>query len=89
MERFIISLAFRTALNDITSLPKPNFLAIDEGFGVLDSENLSNLGKLFNFLKTQYDYLLCISHIDSMKDLVDSQINIEKVNGYSVINVAT
>lgn len=89
MERFIISLAFRTALNDITSLPKPNFLAIDEGFGVLDSENLSNLGKLFNFLKTQYDYLLCISHIDSMKDLVDSQINIEKTNGYSVINVAT
>lgn len=89
MERFIIALAFRTALNDITSLPKPNFLAIDEGFGVLDSENLSSLGRLFNYLKTQYEYLLCISHIDAMKDLVDKTINIEKINGFSRINVRT
>ena len=89
MERFVIALAFRTALNDITSLPKPNFLAIDEGFGVLDSENLSSLGRLFDYLKNQYEYLLCISHIDSMKDLVDKQITIEKINGYSRIDVRT
>ena len=48
MERFILSLAFRTSLSEITSLPKANFLAIDEGFGVLDSDNLLSIGNLFN-----------------------------------------
>lgn len=87
MERFILSLAFRTSLTEITSLPRPPFLAIDEGFGVLDSDNLLSMGKLFEFLKTRYNYLLVISHIDSMKDLVEKKINVEKINGYSTINV--
>ena len=87
MERFILSLAFRTSLTEITSLPRPPFLAIDEGFGVLDSDNLLSMSKLFEFLKTRYNYLLVISHIDSMKDLVEKKINVEKVNGYSTINV--
>lgn len=83
MERFILSLAFRCALSEITSLPRANFLAIDEGFGVLDSDNIMQMGKLFQYLKGQYDYLICISHIDSMKDLVDNQIKIEKNDGFS------
>lgn len=87
MERFILSLAFRSSLSEITSLPKANFLVIDEGFGVLDSENLLLIGNLFSFLKKQYDFLICVSHIDNMKDLVDNQITIEKVNGFSKISV--
>lgn len=87
MERFILSLAFRSSLSEITSLPKANFLVIDEGFGVLDSENLLLIGNLFSFLKKQYDFLICVSHIDNMKDLVDRQITIEKANGYSRISM--
>lgn len=87
MERFILSLAFRTSLTEITSLPRPPFLAIDEGFGVLDSDNLLAMGKMFEFLKTRYNYLLVISHIESMKDLVERRISVQKVNGYSTINV--
>lgn len=86
MERFILSLAFRIALTEITSLPKSNFLAIDEGFGVLDRENILQVGKMFQYLKTQYEYLICISHIETMKDLVEKQIGIEKINGFSRIN---
>ena len=80
-------MAFRTALSEITTLPKSNFLAIDEGFGVLDSDNILSMGKLFTFLKTQYKFLLVVSHIDSMKDLVDSDIRLDKINGFSKINV--
>ena len=40
MERFLSSLAIRSALINVSSLPRPNFLAIDEGFGVLDSDKL-------------------------------------------------
>lgn len=85
MERFILSLAFRVALTEITSLPKSCFLAIDEGFGVLDAENILQIGKLFEYLKTQYEFLICISHIDTMRDLVDKQIKINRVDGYSKV----
>jgi DNA repair exonuclease SbcCD ATPase subunit len=86
MEKFISSLAIRTSLINITSLPRPNFLAIDEGFGVLDSENLNNMYLLFDYLKSQFGFVLCISHIDAMRDIVDSLIEIKKVSGYSKIN---
>jgi DNA repair exonuclease SbcCD ATPase subunit/DNA repair exonuclease SbcCD nuclease subunit len=86
MEKFISSLAIRTALINISSLPRPNFLAIDEGFGVLDSTNLHSMFNLFDYLKSQFSFMLVISHIDSMRDVVDKLIEIVKVNGNSNIN---
>jgi len=85
MEKFISSLAIRTALINISSLPRPNFLAIDEGFGVLDSNNLNSMFNLFEYLKTQFSFMLVISHIDSMRDVVDKLIEIVKTNGNSKI----
>jgi len=85
MEKFISSLAIRTALINISSLPRPNFLAIDEGFGVLDADNLNSMFNLFDYLKTQFAFMLVISHIDSMRDVVDKLIEITKVNGSSKI----
>jgi len=86
MEKFISSLAIRTSLINVSNLPRPNFLAIDEGFGVLDSDNLNSLVNLFEYLKSQFGFLMCISHIDAMRDIVDKLIEIKKVNGYSEIN---
>jgi DNA repair exonuclease SbcCD ATPase subunit len=86
MEKFISSLAIRASLINITSLPRPNFLAIDEGFGVLDSDNLNSMYLLFDYLKSQFGFIMCISHIDAMRDIVDKLIEIKKVNGYSQIN---
>jgi len=86
MEKFVASLAIRTSLINTTSLPRPNFLAIDEGFGVLDSDNLNNMYLLFDYLKSQFGFVLCISHIDAMRDIVDKLIEIKKVSGYSKIN---
>ena len=76
MEKFISSLAIRTALINISSLPRPSFLAIDEGFGVLDIDNISNISILMDYLKTQFKFILMISHIDSIKDVVDKQIEV-------------
>ena len=86
MERFLSSLAIRSALINVSSLPRPNFLAIDEGFGVLDSDKLISIYSLFNYLKTQFTSLFIISHIDSMRDVVDSLIEINKINSYSKID---
>jgi exonuclease SbcC len=83
MERFISGLAIRVALINVCNLPRPNFLVIDEGFGTLDSENLQSLFMLFTYLKTQFDFVMIISHIDSMRDVVDGLIEIKKVEGFS------
>jgi DNA repair exonuclease SbcCD ATPase subunit len=88
MERFMISIAMRAALINVSSLPRPNFIAIDEGFGVLDSEKIGSVNLLFDYLKTQFDFILCISHLDAMKDLADGLIHINKTsNGFSEIKM--
>jgi DNA repair exonuclease SbcCD ATPase subunit len=38
------------------------------------------------YLKTQFDFVILISHIDVVRDMVDSQIEIKKENGFSKIN---
>ena len=85
MEKFISGLAIRIALINVCNLPRPNFLVVDEGFGTLDNENLTSLYMLFAYLKTQFDFVMIISHIDSMRDVVDTLMEIKKVNGYSHI----
>lgn len=86
MEKFVSSIAIRNALINYSNLPRPNFMAIDEGFGVLDSENMSSLYNLFQFLKTQYKFIIIISHIDSLKDMAEKQIDIYKSGEFSKIN---
>jgi DNA repair exonuclease SbcCD ATPase subunit len=85
MEKFISSLAIRTALINVSNLPRPNFLAIDEGLGNLDSDNLNSLFMLFTFLKSQFELLMIISHLDSVRDVVDNLIDIKKIAGFSKI----
>ena len=78
MEKFISTLAIRTSLINITSLPRPNFLAIDEGFGALDQSNMGKLSILLDYLKTQFKFMLMISHIETIRDVVDSHIEVVK-----------
>jgi DNA repair exonuclease SbcCD ATPase subunit len=85
MERFISGLAIRIALINVSNLPRPNFLVIDEGFGTLDNENLTSLYMIFAYLKTQFDFVMIISHIDSMRDVVDTLMEIKKENGFSMV----
>lgn len=87
MEKFISSLAIRVALIKISNLPRPNLLAVDEGFGNLDSENINSISMLFDYLKCEFDFVMIISHIDMMKDMVDSLIEINQNKGFSNVIV--
>ena len=86
MEKFISSIAIRTALINVSNLPRPNFIAIDEGFGSLDTDNFNSLYLLFDYLKTQFDFIITISHIDKTRDMVDQIIDINKVRGFSKVS---
>jgi len=83
MEKFISSLAIRVALINVSNLPRPNFLAIDEGFGSLDSDNLNSMESMFSYLKSEFDYIIIISHIESLKDVTDSLIEINRKGDFS------
>jgi DNA repair exonuclease SbcCD ATPase subunit len=86
MERFISSLAIRVALITVSNLPKPNFLIIDEGLGTLSTENLMSMHMLFSILKNQFDFMIIISHLEAVRDMVDSLMEIQLENGFSKIN---
>jgi DNA repair exonuclease SbcCD ATPase subunit len=86
MEKFISGLAIRVALINVCNLPRPNFLVLDEGFGTLDGENLQSTFLLFQYLKTQFDFVTIISHLDQIRDVVDTLVEIKKENGYSKIS---
>ena len=73
------------ALLSISNLPRPNFLAIDEGFSALSASSASNLPLIFDHLKSLTDFILIISHIDHIRDFVDISINLKKENDFSKI----
>ena len=85
MERFISSLAIRVGLMNVSNLPRSNFLAIDEGWGTMDSENLNSVAQLFQYLKSEFQFSLVVSHIESMRDFVDTLLEIKKVGGSSSV----
>ena len=85
MERFISSLAMRVGLINVSNLPRSNFLAIDEGWGTMDSDNINSVYNLFQYLKTQFQFALIVSHVDSMRDAVDTLLEITKDTEFSKI----
>jgi exonuclease SbcC len=78
MEKFISSLAIRVALTNISTLPKTNIFIIDEGFGSLDDQGVDACNRLLVSLKKYFKSIFVITHVDSVKEIVDHIIDITK-----------
>lgn len=76
MEKMIASLAMRVALINLSSLPHPNMIIIDEGFGVLDEESIVKCLQLLTSLKAWFKLVLVISHIPQIKEVADRMIEV-------------
>ena len=48
--------------------------------------NLEGFTRIIDLVKSYFKTVLLISHMDSLKDIVDVTINIEKVKGYARVN---
>ena len=77
----------RVGLINGWNLPRANFLAIDEGFGNMDSDNLNSVYMLFQYLKSQFQFAFIVSHIESMRDTVDSLLEITKEKDFSQLKL--
>ena len=85
-EKTIAAMAIRLALLSVTSLPKGDVFILDEPGTALDEENMEGFIRILDLIKTHFKTVLLISHLDSMKDTVDSQISIEKRRGAAYVN---
>jgi exonuclease SbcC len=63
---------------NISSLPKPDFFIIDEGFGTLDSSGVEACGRFLTSLKRYFKTVLVITHVDGIKDTADYILEITK-----------
>ena len=58
---------------------------IDQGFGVLDNQNINCFNKILAFIADKYETLIIISHLDSMRELLQDRIQITYKDGSSTI----
>ena len=85
-ERTISSLALRSVLTKISSLPKPNIVVMDEVFGKIADENLEMVGEFFKKIKNYFDHIIVISHNPLIRNWSDILIMIKKEENISSID---
>lgn len=86
-EKFLISLALALGLSDMASKNvNIESLFIDEGFGSLDANTLETVISTLETLQAQGKMIGVISHVESMKERIASQIQVSKKrNGVSEV----
>ena len=77
-EKFVINLSIRIALTNFSKKCKPNFIAIDEGWGAFDHTNINNVGEIFDYMRKWYDKVIIISHIEELRWYVDEVKELRK-----------
>jgi DNA repair exonuclease SbcCD ATPase subunit len=77
MEKTICSLALRVALSNLSSLPKPDMLILDESFGALDEENLQKGIEFLTLLQGYFKCILVITHENPVKEIMDRVLEIK------------
>ncbi len=86
-EKTISAMAIRLALLGVSNLPKPDMFILDEPGTALDEENMEGFIRILtDMIKTQFKTVLLISHLDSLKDCVDTTIEIDRKDGYAYIS---
>lgn len=88
-ERTISSLALRSVLTKISSLPKPNIVVMDEVFGKIADENLEMVGEFFKKIKNYFEHILVISHNPLIRNWSDNIVMIKKDENISSIDFIT
>jgi DNA repair exonuclease SbcCD ATPase subunit len=82
-ERTIASMALRSVLSKICSLPKPNVIVWDEVFGKISNENLELVGEFFSKIKDYFEKIFVITHNPLVSNWADNIVKIKKDDNVS------
>jgi DNA repair exonuclease SbcCD ATPase subunit len=85
-EKTIASLALRSVLTKICTLPKPNLVVMDEVFGKISNENLDMVSEFFIKIKDYFEKVFVISHNPLINNWSDNIVKIKKENNISKVN---
>ena len=84
-ERTIASLALRSVLSKICSLPKPNVIVFDEVFGKISNDNLEMVSEFFVKIKDYFEKIFLITHNPMVNQWADSVVKIRKEDNISKV----
>ena len=82
-EKTIASLALRSVLSKVCSLPKPNIVVFDEVFGKISNDNLEMVSEFFIKIKDYFEKIFVITHNPMVSQWADTIIKINKNNNVS------
>lgn len=85
-EGTVTSLALRSALGNISTMSKPNFLCTDEVLSGVAASNYDKLHELYNRIATNYEFIINITHNELIHDWHRQNITIKKEGNVSTID---
>ena len=85
-EKTMAAMAIRLAFLAVSNLPTSDIMVLDEPGTALDEEHLQAFTQLLDMIKGYFKTVLLISHLDSLKDVVDTTLDISKKEGFAFIN---
>ena len=85
-EKTVTAMAIRLALLSVSSLPKGNIFILDEPGTALDADNMEGFIRILQLIKMYFKTVILISHVDSLKDIVDVEITIDKDGGFARVS---
>jgi exonuclease SbcC len=89
-EAFRANFAIRLALSEVLASrtgARLQLLVIDEGFGSQDEQGRQRLIQSIHAVQDDFAKILVITHLEELKDAFPTRIEVEKVDGGSVVKV--
>ena len=89
-EAFRVNFAIRLALSEVLAQragARLQSLVIDEGFGSQDAQGRQRLVEAINLVRQDFAKILVITHIDELKEVFPTRIEVEKTDRGSTVRV--
>ena len=89
-EAFRVNFAIRLALSEVLAQragARLQTLVIDEGFGSQDAQGRQRLIEAINLVRPDFAKILVITHIEELKDVFPTRIEVEKTERGSTVQV--
>lgn len=86
-EKTAAALALRFVLAKNSIIPKPNYIILDEVFGLVADENLDKMKTLMDKIKEEYAFVFMVTHKPYIKEWADTIVTVSKEKHVSSLKV--
>ena len=86
-EKTAASLALRTVLSELSTVPRNGFVLLDEVTARVSDENLDNIYKLFKKMVNGYEFIFLITHNQMLQNYCNHTVIVEKSDNISKIRL--